>query len=373
MNQAHAVTGDRADEQPGYGLGPAKMKTEPGPWQFSQLVTPTARRVYRSVDNADEVYTRIYWQCSALLSVIRMVRAKHRDILNAAESLTHRLTMVKYHLNRFHEIQDAVLRGIDVKPEAFDVPRVQLEYAELTAEYESFLMHFKSTLDYLVRLTACVHGGSLPHTFKDKGEHFLEALVRLHRLGKDGGRLAQLIAMLKEDLAKGFCYGMDTATPGEKGWMVPMIELRDGLMHYRPIERFTFQIDKGSDNKIGVIPPRMNMKTTIADTLDLQYDNLVHFCEDFVFALLGPFLEKPLVALTFRGFEGFRMVVPKWQIWLDGLPGDIRAHGVLQFMRILEIPPYSTSVPAELRSRLADIQNFYLYYLTRPAPSGGNV
>lgn len=82
----------------------------------------------------------------------------HKDILEVFASLCHKINMLKYHIKRYKEVESALEKDLLNSENFIDHDgSVLIEKIELTAEYESFLIQTKATLDILVKFLNIIY------------------------------------------------------------------------------------------------------------------------------------------------------------------------------------------------------------------------
>lgn len=245
----------------------------------------------------------------------------HEHILKAFTSLCHKVNVVKYHFENYKKVERKIEDQISDLEKLIDHDGIVLiEKVELTAEYESFLMQAKATLDILVKFLNIVYrdGKKNPlkyqSTFSNGGKSVIksvEKFIKSHPEEKEN--ISELLQYLKTE-----CAEVSGDDPSSVNWIINTINSRDTVSHFRKHEYFAFQISYIGDETI-IIPPKLTKTQTMLEALEIVYDNLLMFIQDFLALLFIPYLEKPLKAYTFRN-EEVNNFAPKWYLQLGELP-----------------------------------------------------
>ncbi len=283
----------------------------------------------------------------------------HKEILQAFTSLCHKVNIVKYHLKRYKEVEK------DIETELFESEhfidhdgRVLIERIELTAEYESFLIQVKATLDILVKFLNIIYRNGQKNpikfqsTFSDGGKGVIKALENfLKHNQEDEDKLLELIRYLKSE-----CFEYSDEEPKAINWLITTINIRDRIAHFRKSENFAFQITYIGIDKT-IIRPKLTQNQTVSEFFEIVYDNLLVFIQDFISLLFIPYLDKPLMAFTFKN-EDVGSDAPRWYLQLgEVFPPNL----VWQNMGNLSI---ITSLCKNNKGRLTPdyCEKMYLYY-----------
>ena len=124
--------------------------------RFSINLTNESGKSYRQyffLSNSEDIKLRIFNHTMNFIKCCDLPKEDLFLLLNTLlTSLCHKVNMVKYHLGRYSTTEDNILKHLqqDLKPSTIAEGTHQMEMAELTAEYESFLFQVKSALDVLV-------------------------------------------------------------------------------------------------------------------------------------------------------------------------------------------------------------------------------
>lgn len=245
----------------------------------------------------------------------------HKDILKYFTSLCHKVNVVKYHLKKYKSVEIEIEKELTISEKLIDHDGVVLiEKVELTAEYESFLMQVKATLDVLVKFLNIVYQNDKKNpikfqsTFSDSGQAVIKSMEKYLRSHPDEKEyIADLFNYLKTECAE------PKENDQEKfNWIINTINSRDTVAHFRKHEYFAFQVSHVGGEKF-ITPPKLTKTQTMLEALDIVYDNLLTFIQDFIALLFIPFLEKPLKAFTFRSDEVIENA-PRWFLQLGDLP-----------------------------------------------------
>jgi hypothetical protein len=196
------------------------------------------------------------------------------DVMRKPES-------VKYHCENLArivetEITSRQVQSTETKTITFD------KTTGVEKEFEAFLMQGKATLDVLVKTFKPLFGISL-HSYGEGGIKVVGALRR--NLAKDALERADIVIQLIEH-----------AEPWARQWFGTS---RDTITHYRALETTGFIVLPGEGAEIQHIPPRHESGMPFHEGAQALYQNLLHFCEDFlVFSLrviLPPMFEIGMI------------------------------------------------------------------------------
>lgn len=211
---------------------------------------------------------------------------EQQDLLHVLLYLGRKLAFTWNHLSRFGEIQGGLRRQVEATPASASVV-IQIEYSEeLFQEFDEFAVQLKSTLDHLVKIGVPVFGAKWTlRTFGDKGASVIKALEnnvpKKHKAEVEG---------IKEMFLK-----------RNETWLRDFIEVRDRVNHFveggLPLEKFG--VNRLPDGSITV--PMWHVNQPVVDAMDIIWNNLLRFSEDFVAAFLY-FRRKPGLVL-FHGPE----------------------------------------------------------------------
>lgn len=232
-------------------------------------------------------------------------------------ALYHKINLVNYHKHKYQSIEKRLQSKYenDLRKGKIEEGIVLIEDSRLTAELESFLLQSKATLDILVSFLNIFYRdrGKNPLkkqvTFENKGQNVikdLERYLKYHYEKKE--YLEELLKYLKEE-----CITSDKFDDGSINWLMVVINKRDYIAHFSKSKYFAFQIKnvKGKDNY--VLPPLLTKKSFMYDAVQIFYENLVTFTEDFMALLLKPYLNKFFSCFTFDRKKR-KDNAPKWYI-----------------------------------------------------------
>lgn len=227
--------------------------------------------------------------------------------------------MVKYHLGRYSNIEDNILKRLqqDLKPSKIAEGTHLIEKAELTAEYKSFLFQVKSTLDILVgflnpfyRKKGKKNLLKKQVTFEMKGLNVIKDLEKhLERNPEDEKYLRGLVEYLNKE-----CLDTRRYENSSLNWFFAIIDQRDEIAHLSKAEHFAFQVNN-IGGKIDIYPPNFSHDQTMKESFKIAYGNLLIFIEDFIAQLLTPYLNENFVSFTYE-FEQLKQNSPRWYIML---------------------------------------------------------
>jgi len=148
-----------------------------------------------------------------------------RGIYEATGGIAVKLSALRYHSQRFRELQDQRLAELELDSDSFETIKrgVIICEKEMLFEFEAFFFQIKSTLDMLVKIFVPVFGGkrSTLSTYGADGKDvitYLEQLKKDKKLELPIGRLDWLIELIQQV---------------KDPWLKPLIALRDTVSHYR--------------------------------------------------------------------------------------------------------------------------------------------
>lgn len=237
-------------------------------------------------------------------------------------ALCHKINMVKYHLIKYEHLENKYLTLLNkyVSTNKIQKGRFTIEKCELTAEYESFLLQFKATLDTLVGFLNPIYRKEnknplkLQVTFENKGQNVIKDLKKYLRYHPHKNKfLKSLIELLEKE-----CLTSAYMEDGSLNWLLAIIKRRDEAAHYGKDYWFSFQINNIEGEEKSVFPPRLSTTQSTRDALMIAYDNLLTFLQDFIALLLGPYLNNCFDYFSFAR-EEVTENAPKWYIHLKGL------------------------------------------------------
>ena len=277
-------------------------------------------RDYHFIKDSEDIYHKIFQHIMYFGQNTKF--HDHKYIQEAFTSLCHKVNMVKYHLIKYKEVEDKIEKELLSGENLIDHDgTVLIERAELTAEYESFLIQVKATLDILVKFLNIIYRNGQKNpmqyqsTFNDGGKGVIKSLEKyLIHNGDDEEKLKELINYLKTE-----CIEASEEEPNSINWLVSIINKRDTVIHYRKHEYFAFQITYTGDKK-NIFRPNFTKTQTVLESFEISYDNLLIFIQDFIALLFFPYLDKKLKAFTFKK-EDVINYAPKWYLQIgDSLP-----------------------------------------------------
>lgn len=301
---------------------------------FSFRIIDTERNCYRDyhfLKDSNDIINKIFHHIMYFGQNTKF--HDHEDIFKVFASLCHKVNILKFHLEKYKEVERTIEKELSDSENFTDHDsRVLIERIELTAEYESFLIQVKATLDILVKFLNIIYReGKNPlkyqSTFSDGGHGVVKSLEKyLKSHPEDEKKILELLNYLKDE-----CTETSEQDPESIHWLISIINKRDTVAHFRKHEYFAFQITYIGEEKT-IIPPMFTRTQTIFESLEIAYDNLLVFIQDFIALLFMPYLDKKLKAFTFRK-EDVTDDAPKWYLQL----GDLSPHLIWQNMGNLSL------------------------------------
>ncbi|HEY0376418.1 MAG TPA: hypothetical protein VGC87_05610 [Pyrinomonadaceae bacterium] len=174
------------------------------------------------------------------------------------------------HYNNYATIEDQLIKQAEAGESLEKQPVQRVSYSQdLFLEMDEFLVQFKSTLDYLVKLPVPLVGRRWNlNTFGERGGTVRKALKR--NLPKEYARTAKMVEEQVLDL--------------HKGWLEMAIEARDRLNHL--LEggadfRGMLVIKMMKDGKETVHVPLWDEQNTARHAMEVIFYNLLKLVEDF--------------------------------------------------------------------------------------------
>lgn len=279
-------------------------------------------RDYLFLDNSKDIDNKIFHHIMYFGQNTKF--HDNEDILEIFTSLCHKVNVVKYHLEKYKIVELEIEKQLTASEKLIDHDGIVLiEKVELTAEYESFLMQVKATLDVLIKFLNIVYREGkknplkLQSTFGDGGKAVIKSLKKyLKSHPEEKSYITELLNYLKTE-----CAEVQGDDPKSINWILDTINSRDTVSHYRKHEYFAFQVSYVGEETI-IIPPKLTKTQTMLEALEIVYDNLLIFIQDFLALLFIPYLEKPLKAYTYHK-EDVIDFAPKWYLQLGDLPPSL--------------------------------------------------
>jgi hypothetical protein len=272
-------------------------------------------RQYIFLNDSDEIVNKIYRHTFYFLTFSEF--SSNTKLFSQLTFLCHKVNMVKYHLRRYEELETKLRKKFEADTRGkIKEGTFLIEECELTAEYESFLLQTKATLDVLVGFLNPIYRKDNKNplkkqvTFENKGLNLIKDLENYLRKHPDKKQhLCKLVDHLKAE-----CTNSTHFEDGSINWLFTLIDIRDTVAHLGKSESFAFQITNIKANK-SVLPPRLSPEQSMLDAFKVAYENLLIFVQDFIALTLGPYLNQHLESFTFRE-EEVKEDAPKWYIML---------------------------------------------------------
>ena len=174
------------------------------------------------------------------------------------------------HYNAYSTVEDQLIKQAEAGESLEKQPVQRVSYSQdLFLEMDEFLVQFKSTLDYLVKLPVPLVGRRWNlNTFGERGGTVRKALKR--NLPKEYARTAKMVEEQVLDV--------------HKGWLEMAIEARDRLNHL--LEggadfRGMLVVKMMKDGKETVHVPLWDDQNTARHAMEVIFYNLLKLVEDF--------------------------------------------------------------------------------------------
>src|SRR5439155_6127913 len=163
---------------------------------------------------------------------------------------------------------------------------VYLAHAQdLMIEFDEFLVQLKSSLDYLVKIPLPILGSKVwsLQTFGDKGEKVAKAL-RENLSGAERPHAKMLV---------------DHVIGKSQPWLTDVIQARDRFNHLigGPVVPEQFMVYPVTNKESGIVKIRRPMWSpdqTVRAFMEIIWNNLIRFFEDFIFGCLAMRLRPEL-------------------------------------------------------------------------------
>lgn len=189
----------------------------------------------------------------------------------ATNAVAIKLGALRYHYNRFVEIQRKRIDEINADQRIVEAIRkgAKICEREILYEFEGFFHQFKSSLDMLVKIFGPLFGGG-----------------SLSRYGNKGTEVASYLKKQKERNSK--------LTPGRIDWLIELIEqardpwlksaiaIRDTVSHYRPYIHFGFGWDPTAYRVVVPMNSTEGVDRPLFLALKQQIDHLIGFTTEFI-------------------------------------------------------------------------------------------
>ena len=223
------------------------------------------------------------------LDKVDLSQAEQEILIDRLISLCKKLAITWKHLDRYRRVEDDLIAKAIESPLRVEGNRVGFNYSDdLYAEFDSFLVQFKSSLDYLAHVPGPVFGsGWNPRTFGNKGEKIIKLL------GSIGKRYPERIALVIDIVRS------------NQSWLADVIDVRDRSNHFQRggVSYEYFQVKKVVRNgHEAILVPMWNEAESVRDVLGHAWRKLLCFCEAFIGFTLYLRL-KPYWGVQYRHIE----------------------------------------------------------------------
>ena len=181
-----------------------------------------------------------------------------------------KLAFVWKHKSAFQALEEKLVADLTARGGKGEIPEGQDASEDLFMEFDGFLVQVKSTLDYLVKIPIPIFGKNKwpPVTFGEKGERVRKLLRNLPKQYHSKAAGINTVLLQKQ-----------------KDWLHLVIEARDKQNHFIdggiPFEYFGVFWDRSKPIAI-IHTPRWSNDQSVTEFMDVIWNNLFRFCEDFV-------------------------------------------------------------------------------------------
>lgn len=216
-----------------------------------------------------QIGSRIYWQFCELKDAINLPEDEKEKIIGCVIEICQKLEKVKYHANRYSEIANEYIEDFKKRSDKLGHANANCSYVNKTTgietEVEAFLFQAKSCLDILVKVFLPLFGINL-YTFKNGGKGVIKALKNSLN-DKLKPKAINLIKLIEKDSL----------------WINKfLVGDRDVVSHIKNIDWNAFIEIPRNNGKVILVPPLTSQGQPIGKYLQILYDNLLGFCEDFL-------------------------------------------------------------------------------------------
>jgi hypothetical protein len=211
-----------------------------------------------------------------------------------------KLAFVWKHKSAFHNLEQKLFADLTARGRKGEMPDGQDASEDLFMEFDGSLVQVKSTLDYLVKIPIPIFGKSKwpAITFGEKGERIRKLLKNLPRQYHSKAAGINTVLLQKH-----------------KDWLHLVIEARDKQNHFIdggiPFEYFGVFWDRSKPIAM-IHTPRWSNDQSVTEFMDVIWNNLFRFCEDFVAQFLF-FRVKPGLVF-FHGLDDISSPESPWKV-----------------------------------------------------------
>ncbi len=211
-----------------------------------------------------------------------------------------KLAFVWKHKSAFQNLEEKLVADLTARGGKGEIPEGQDASEDLFMEFDGFLVQVKSMLDYLVKIPIPIFGKNKwpAITFGEKGERIRKLLKNLPRQYHSKAAGINTVLFQKH-----------------KDWLHLVIEARDKQNHFIdggiPFEYFGVFWDRSKPIAI-IHTPRWSNDQSVTEFMDVIWNNLFRFCEDFVAEFLF-FRVKPGLVF-FHGFDDISSPESPWKV-----------------------------------------------------------
>jgi len=210
-----------------------------------------------------------------LAELTDMKSDEKQKFLNVLLLVSKKLVATWKHYNNYVTIEDQLINEAQTGEAIEHQPTQRISYSQdLFLEMDEFLVQFKSTLDYLVKLPVPLVGRRWNlNTFGERGGSVRKALKR--NLPKEYARTAKMVEEQVLDL--------------HKPWLEMAIEARDRLNHFLEgganfEAMLVLKMTKDGNEVVHV--PMWDENNTMQHVMEVIFFNLLKLVEDFTAGFL---------------------------------------------------------------------------------------
>ncbi len=294
-------------------------KTEESDWTRQRL---TSIKVFDDPTPTGQINCRIIKAPVDAFEATQLTEEQKEQLLRLLLLCGKKLVAVYRHLQDFARIEDGLIERVQKEAAQGAGGHRYLEHSqELMIEFDEFLVQLKSSLDYLVKIPVPIFGPRVwsLQTFGEKGEKVVKALKQ-NLPGADRSR-AKFLA--------------DYVIQKSKPWLTAVIEARDRFNHLIggtvvPEQFMVYAVKNAESGIVELRRPMWSPDQSVRAFMEVVWDNLIRFFEDFTFGCLQMRLRERLT--LFHGLSQPGSNVSPWKLTTEEVmervtrsPGWIKA------------------------------------------------